>query len=563
MADRIGQQIGNYRLIAELASGGFGSVYLAQHSILSERSVAIKLLHTSLPSIQEREQFLQEARFLERLKRSSPLRLPEEEALVILSQIGQALHYAHQHNVIHRDLKPENILFNNKGEALLADFGLAMMLANTSMQQIGEIGGTPPYMAPEQFQGTISKESDQYALGCIAYELYTGQQPFSASNFLAWGFKHVTEQPLAPSQLNPMVPAHIERAILTALAKQRRDRYADIAAFVAALTSPPPPGAALTSFPQEEDIPTVPSSPLSHTARAGMLAPGLSESYAPAVPSSHPSPELSLPPTPPTGGELSREEKTSTDARHGATKRSVPGGQRAELIVPKDQEEKVHVWRLTRKQLPTMFFGILLYVAVILCGERFLHISLTRGAWFYQLNSSISSICLWCLLVTLACFFGARFGPWVGLIPAAAGYFTGAYLSYITSPGISTSLGQYINFYYLKSSSFDTTGYPILTGYFNLSLALIAFVAGLALLKTHGRYTALRFAALAEGLCVLGAAVGGAVVLLFLVAWRGPAEMAVFIEVSMKLLLSILPALILLPFLLILYDRIIALRKHS
>jgi serine/threonine protein kinase len=265
----IGKQIGNYRVVRELNSGAFGSVYQAQHLFLKERTVAIKLLHAYLSSAKEREQFLQEAQFLEklkhryilsildvgftegfpylmaeyaaggslreRLKRQTPSPFTMEEAVSVLSQIGQALHYAHQQNIIHRDLKPENILFNAQGDALLADFGIATMLSTASIKHVTVIGGTPPYMAPEQFQGMICKESDQYALGCIAYELFTGRKPFAAPDFISMSFKHITERPRAPTELNPHLPVSIEQAILKAMAKQRTDRYVQVSSFISAL----------------------------------------------------------------------------------------------------------------------------------------------------------------------------------------------------------------------------------------------------------------------------------------------------------------------------------------
>lgn len=161
----------------------------------------------------------------------------EEEALTILFQIGQALQHAHEQHIIHRDLKPENILFNARGDALLTDFGIATTLATASIKNIDN-AGTPAYMAPEQFRGQISKECDQYALGCIAYELFTGRTPFTAPDFFSLGFKHLMEAPVSPATCNPRIPAHIEQAILKALAKQRTERYPTIRAFIEALHVP-------------------------------------------------------------------------------------------------------------------------------------------------------------------------------------------------------------------------------------------------------------------------------------------------------------------------------------
>ncbi|HEX6108460.1 MAG TPA: serine/threonine-protein kinase, partial [Ktedonobacteraceae bacterium] len=190
-----GQEIGNYRLVEKLDCGSFGCVYRAEHLHLKKHIVAIKLLHAHLASPQKSADFLQEAQFLydlshphilpvldvgiheknipylvveycpngslkQYLQRQHPGPLPVEEAVSILTKIGQALHYAHQHDIVHRDLKPANILFNTKGEVVLADFGIAVLLEGTTF--INPYG-TPAYMAPEQFQGIVSKKSDQFA----------------------------------------------------------------------------------------------------------------------------------------------------------------------------------------------------------------------------------------------------------------------------------------------------------------------------------------------------------------------------------------------------------------
>ena len=266
----LGREIGNYRLLAEINSGSFGRVYRAEHKYISNHMVAIKLLHASLGFAKEREQFAQEAQILAMLEHPHILSLldfgfierqpyliaryaaggslrdllqrqallPPEKVMSVLTQVGQALHYAHQRQVIHRDLKPENILFNAQGDVLLADFGIATMITTASVQHLTIVSGTPSYMAPEQFQGVISKEGDQYALGCIAYELVTGHRPFSAPDFLSLGFKHLSEQPIPPRQYTPLVPAAIEAAILKAMAKQRQDRYATISDFLADFSAP-------------------------------------------------------------------------------------------------------------------------------------------------------------------------------------------------------------------------------------------------------------------------------------------------------------------------------------
>ncbi len=169
------------------------------------------------------------------LQHQSPHLLSVEESINILLQVGQALHYAHQQNIIHRDLKPENILFDAEGKAILADFGVATVL-NAATRQTATMG-TFSYMAPEQFRNTIAKQSDQYALGCVAYELFTGRMVFEVSDAATAMVKCLLETPTEPRKYNSKLPLSIEQAVLKALAKERADRHTDISSFVKALTT--------------------------------------------------------------------------------------------------------------------------------------------------------------------------------------------------------------------------------------------------------------------------------------------------------------------------------------
>jgi tRNA A-37 threonylcarbamoyl transferase component Bud32 len=265
-----GSRIGNYRLLRRLGRGGFSTVYLARHLILQSRPpVALKRLLTPLDSPRARSLFIDEARLLEqlrhphilplidagiddegfpylvtlyaaggslraRLQRANGRPLPLEEALAIVAQVGSALHYAHERGVIHRDLKPENVLFTDHGEALLADFGIAFLLGSRSLEQ-ASVSGTPAYMAPEQFRGQVSRQSDQYALACLTYELTTGHRVFEDHDALVLMYRHTQEEPRPPRAYNPHLPAPIEAAILRGLAKERSERYPDVLSFVRAL----------------------------------------------------------------------------------------------------------------------------------------------------------------------------------------------------------------------------------------------------------------------------------------------------------------------------------------
>ncbi|MEO8970979.1 MAG: protein kinase [Ktedonobacteraceae bacterium] len=266
--------VGNYELLQEIGRGSFGIAYLVQHRFIPDRIAVMKLLHASrLHATTEQEKFLREAHYLgilhhphilaildagidegipyivteyapngslrDLLHRYSLRPLSPKRAIAIVSQIGYALHYAHLQGIIHHDIKPENILFNDRGDALLADFGIAMMQESIQRQRSAASMGTPMYMAPERFQGYVSKRSDQYSLGCVLYELLAGRPPFTAPNAIALGVQHARTRPVPPSHFNARVPAYVEQAVLRTLEKRRMNRFDGVLSFVEAIQGSP------------------------------------------------------------------------------------------------------------------------------------------------------------------------------------------------------------------------------------------------------------------------------------------------------------------------------------
>ncbi|GHO41861.1 hypothetical protein KSX_00240 [Ktedonospora formicarum] len=271
MIMRVGQDIGNYRLLAEISHGESAIIYQAVHRILTTRLVALKVLYTAHFSVEsDQEDFFREAYVLAKLEhphilplidaniyaglpyiitefaahgslRSKLNRRPAsswsmDETLVVLRQVGEALHFAHQQNIVHSDIKPENILFRTEKQTVLADFDIARVLSrgNAAVQSLG---GTFAYMAPEQFHGKVRKESDQYALGCLTYELLTGRRPYRGEDQSTWMHAHLYERPLAPTQVHASLSPQVDEIIFKAIAKKYSDRYKDIPSFLEALTT--------------------------------------------------------------------------------------------------------------------------------------------------------------------------------------------------------------------------------------------------------------------------------------------------------------------------------------
>ena len=180
-------------------------------------------------------------------------RLPLHEALRLAREVADALDYAHAHGVVHRDIKPENILLES-GHAVVADFGVALVVSRAAdhatgpaspdgrLTSLGMVVGTPPYMSPEQASGdgALDGRSDIYALGCVLYEMLTGEPPFSGATARATIARRFQGPPVPLRQRRPDVPAAVAAVVQKALAIEPADRFATGAEFASALAAVEP-----------------------------------------------------------------------------------------------------------------------------------------------------------------------------------------------------------------------------------------------------------------------------------------------------------------------------------
>jgi eukaryotic-like serine/threonine-protein kinase len=251
---------GRYRLEGRLGYGGMSTVHLALDLRL-ERQVAVKLLAEHLaedPTFISR--FQREAQAAARLVHPNIVQvfdsgqddssgqyfivmeyiqgqscaeilrddgwLDVDEAISIIDQACEGLHYAHRHGVVHRDVKPGNLLRAREGEVKLADFGIAKATEQSSITQVGSVLGTAAYLAPEQARGEeAGPRADLYALGVVTYQLISGRLPYEAASLTELALKQQQEEPPLLDTLVAAVTPELAEAVAVSLALDPLERY--------------------------------------------------------------------------------------------------------------------------------------------------------------------------------------------------------------------------------------------------------------------------------------------------------------------------------------------------
>lgn len=267
----IGKSVSHYRILSKLGEGGMGTVYAAEDLHLGRR-VAIKFLNAASSDHHYRARFLREARAISSLshpyiatvydygetEEGQPFlvmelvqgetlgEMLEQSALTlwraveIIECVAEALDEAHRQGIVHRDIKPSNVIITERGLVKVLDFGLAKRIIEEDFHETdqnartllathtrdGVVVGTPLYLSPEQATGAkVDGRSDLFALGALLYECISGKPAFSGGSVIEIGAQVLHIDPPPPSEINPQVPAELDRITLKALAKKLPDRY--------------------------------------------------------------------------------------------------------------------------------------------------------------------------------------------------------------------------------------------------------------------------------------------------------------------------------------------------
>ncbi|MER5573540.1 serine/threonine-protein kinase [Streptomyces massasporeus] len=283
-----------YELIEEAGRGGMGQVWRATDRELG-RVVAVKMLPPELTRHEEfRVRFRREARTIASLSHrniavlhdvgedvrdggeTTPFLIMEfidgrtvadalaegpftvERALEVGRGIAEALAHSHAQGLVHRDIKPSNVMLTSEDGVKVLDFGISKVVAETTtrLTATGMTVGTPAYLSPEQLTGGgVDGRSDQYSTGCLLYELLTGRPPFSGDSPFAVMHQHISKEPVAPSELRPLIPAAVDEVVLRALSKDREQRFAGMGEMQQALARA---GSGVPALPAMPPAPPVP-----------------------------------------------------------------------------------------------------------------------------------------------------------------------------------------------------------------------------------------------------------------------------------------------------------------
>ena len=208
--------------------------------------------------------------------------MESQRAIEVIADACQALNFSHQHGIIHRDVKPANIMISKTGAVKVMDFGIARALADSGIRltQTAAVIGTAQYLSPEQARGeTVDARSDVYSLGCVLYEMLTGEPPFVGDSPVAVAYQHVREAPVPPSQRHAGIAPELDAVVLKALAKNPENRYqtaADMRTDLIRVHTGKAPGApkVLTDAERPSPSTTAPSGGRTPTTRPIPLLPG-------------------------------------------------------------------------------------------------------------------------------------------------------------------------------------------------------------------------------------------------------------------------------------------------
>jgi serine/threonine-protein kinase len=369
------ERIGRYHILGEVGRGAMGIVYKAQDPAIG-RTIAIKSIRLQDLTDQAERDRLRERLFREaqsagilshpnivtiydiaeedgmayifmEFVNGPPLekmllaaQTPDKETLLsIFRQTAAALDYAHKKGIVHRDIKPANIMIHEDGAAKVTDFGVAKILSQ-QMTLAGTMMGTPSYMPPEQIQGEtgVTGRADQFSLGVIVYETFTGEKPFVADYLPTLLYKIVREDFLPPQRLNPTLGPPIEAVLRRAMAKKAADRYDTCGEFIAALSAACGETPGWNPLPQgaSQSIPTAGSAqkiPALEQAESETLAETMAES-ASAAPAAGKAAAVA-PPAPPSPIALPppRDPRQRFESNHVLRKMILTGAAVAALAV--------------------------------------------------------------------------------------------------------------------------------------------------------------------------------------------------------------------------------------